>query len=140
MKTNLKLFALYVCSFVFSVAPLVVTFALNKEKYVTTPADTVKLCAGGAIAIAIIALKAVGKLRVPRGITLYGIVFVLAYLLEALLADLMLLSGMALIGEIIDAAIFRPLISRTREKQKISKTADATAEKMRAVLDEYLGR
>lgn len=121
-------------------APLVITFIINREKYLTTPADTFKLCTGGLIAVGIIALKAIGKLKVPRGITLYGIVFALAYLLEELLKDLMLLSGMALLGEIVDAAIFRPLITRTKEKISINKHADATTEKVRAVLDEYLGR
>ena len=137
---RLKLIVLYLFSFIFSTAPLVITFILNKEEYITTPSDTFKLCIGGMIAVILIALKAVGKLKLPSGIVLYGIAFALSYLLEAILTDLMLLSGMALLGEIIDAAIFKPLIARTNEKMNISKTADATAEQIRAVLDEYMGR
>ena len=140
MKRRVELFLLYIGSFIFSVAPLIITFIINREKYIASPADTFKLCIGGTIAIVIIAIKALGKLKIPGGITLYGIIFVLSYLLEAILADLLLLSGMALLGEIIDCAVFRPLIKRTKEKITISKTADATTEKMRAVLEEYMGR
>ncbi len=140
MKIKLKLFVLYIFSFVFSVAPLIITFAVNRDKYITTPADTFKLCIGGAIAIGIIAVKVLGKLKIPGGITLYGIIFVLSYLLEAILADLLLLSGMALLGEIADCVLFRPLIRRTREKITITKTADLTSEKVKAVLEEYIGR
>ena len=140
MKTKLKLFVFYVLSFAVSVAPLIITFIINRDKYISAPADTFKLCIGGTIAVVLIAIKALGKLKIPGGITLYGIVFALAYLLEAILADLLLLSGMALLGEIIDCAIFRPLIKRTKEKITITKTADATTEKVRAVFEEYMGR
>lgn len=140
MKMHLKLTILYVCSFIFSAAPIVITFIINREQYITTPADTFKLGLGGVIAITFVAFKAIGKLKMPTGIVLYAAIFALSYLLEALLADLLLISGMALLGEVIDAAVFRPLIKRQRESIKISKLSDATTEKVRAVLDEYMGR
>lgn len=140
MKMHLKLTILYVCSFIFSAAPIVITFIINREQYITTPADTFKLGLGGVIAITFVAFKAIGKLKMPTGIVLYAAIFALSYLLEALLSDLMLLSGMALLGECVDAAIFRPLIKKTKKKMSVTAHANATSESVRAVLDEYLGR
>ena len=69
----------------------------------------------------------------------YFVVFLLTYLLEAILADLILLSGMALLGEVMDMIFIRPFVRRAREEITIKKTADATAEQVKAVLDDYLG-
>ena len=140
MKTRVKLLVLYLFSFIASVTPLVVTFVLNREEYIKTPAEAMKLCTGGAIAVFFVFLKAIGKLKMPRGIVLYSVILGMAYLLDAVLDDLMLLSGMALIGELIDVVVFRPLIRRTEENAKAKKCAEITAAQMETVLDKYVGR
>ena len=140
MKKHLKIVILYIGSLLFSVAPLVMTMTINRGEYFGTPAETLKLCTGGMIATVFIVFKVIGHLKMPSGITLYGVIFVMAYLLEALLNDLMLLSGMALLGEIVDAVIFRPLIKKHKEERIAEKTATETAKQLRSVMQEFSGR
>lgn len=141
-KTNLKikLFVLYISSFIVSVAPLLICFVLNRSKYVKAPGDTVKLCIGGLLVLVFIFLKVVGKLKMPRRIVLFGIVFLMTYLLQAILHDLLLLSGMALIGEILDYMFFQRAIRITKENIVIGKTAETTAAQVEEVIKKYVGR
>ena len=92
------------------------------------------------LALTFIALKAMGKLKVPSAIVAYGIVFIMAYLLAAILEDLMLLSGMALLGELLTVILFKKAIQNTKESITIGKTADATSAQVEAVFKKYTGR
>lgn len=139
MKKRVKLCVLQVLSFIVSAAPLAVLLIINLDKYFVTIAAGVKLAAGGMLVIVLMLLNAFGRLKIPGGVMAYLIVFLLAYLLEAVLADLMLISGAALIGAVVDYIFIRPLVKRARDEIMIGKTADATAEKVKSVLDEYLG-
>lgn len=141
MKTNKKLKVrlvfLYIGSFLISIAPLVVVFALNWGDYTKTPGDTVKLCFGGVFALFLIFLKVIGKLKMPRRIIFFGVVFLLAYLLQAVLADIILLSGMALAGEFVDLLCFQKPIKITKENIMIEKTSGATATKVEEVMKKF---
>ncbi len=141
MKTNKKLKVrlvfLYIGSFLISIAPLVVVLALNWGDYTKPPGDTVKLCFGGVFALFLICLKVIGKLKMPRRIIFFGVVFLLAYLLQAVLADIILLSGMALAGELIDLLCFQKPIKTTKENIVIEKTSDATATKVEEVMKKF---
>lgn len=70
---------------------------------------------------------------------LFGVVFVMAYLLQALMNDLILLSGMALAGELLDLLCFQHFIKKMKENILIEKTADATTSKVEEVVKKYLG-
>ena len=141
-KQNLKarLVLLYIFSFITSVAPLLSCFVVKWSVYTKTPSDTFKLCAGGVIVLIFLALKVVGKLKMPRRIVLFGVVFVLVYLLQAVLNDLLLLSGMALLGELVDYIFFQRAIRLTKEAITIGKTADATTAQVEEVIKKYIGR
>ena len=115
-------------------------YIVNWDKYTKTPGDTVKLCIGGLIAVFFLFLKVIGQLKMPRRIVLFGIVFVMAYLLQAILDDLMLLSGMALAGEFLDFVCFQRAIRITKENILVGKTADATTAQVEEVLKKYIGR
>lgn len=138
-KKNLKvrLVFLYIGSFIISIAPLVVVLALNWGDYTKTPGDTVKLCFGGVFALFLIFLKVIGKLKMPRRIVFFGILFLLVYLLKALLDDILLLSGMALAGELIDLLCFQRPIIVTKESIMIEKTSDATASKVEEAMKKF---
>ena len=140
-KLSLKgrLILLEIASFIVSVAPLVVVFAINWDKYAEAPADTVKLCFGGALIVVLLLLKVIGKLRMPSRIVFFGIVFIMAYLLQAVLADILLISGMALAGEVVDCICFQRAIRITRENILVNKTADATTQKVEEVIKKYVG-
>lgn len=117
-QPNLKtrLVFLYIGSFLVSIAPLLVVLILRWDNYTKTPGDTVKLCFGGAICLFFVFLKVIGKLKMPRRIVLFGVVFVMAYLLQALMDDLILLSGMALAGELLDLLCFQHFIKKNEGK------------------------
>ncbi len=86
-----------------------------------------------------IGLKVLGKLKMPREIVTLTILFIMAYLLKALLNDLVLLLGMALIGAVLDSMFFQKAIKRTRENILIAKTADVTTAQVEEVMKKYLG-
>lgn len=137
---KLRLWFLQVASFIVSAAPLTVCIILNWDKYTGTPDQTVKLCFGGALGALLIALKAVGKLKIPSALACYGVVFIMAYLLDKILTDLMLLSGMALLGELLVVVFFNKAIKNAKEQILVSKTADATTSQVEEVLKKYVGR
>lgn len=137
---KLRLVLLYVFSFLVSILPLLVCLVVKWNDYTTTPGDTVKLCAGGIIVLIFVFLKVVGKLRMPRRIVLFGIVFILVYLLQSLLNDLLLLSGLALVGEFVDYIFFQRMIRLTKETIILEKSADVTSIKVEEVFKKYIGR
>lgn len=137
---RLRLVLLYIGSFIVCVAPLLVCFIVNWDTYTKTPGDTVKLCIGGILALFFLFLKVIGKLQMPRRIVLFGIVFIMAYLLQAIFDDLILLSGMALAGEFLDFVCFQRAIRITKENILVGKTADATTAQVEQVLQRYIGR
>jgi hypothetical protein len=130
---------LYIGSFIVSIAPLVVVLCFKWNDYTTTPTQTIKLCVGGIIVLGLIFLKVIGKIGVPRRIVWFSVVFILAYLLQVVLNDLILLSGMALLGELLDLIFFQRYIKRTKENILIGKTANTTTEQVEKVIQKYLG-
>ncbi len=141
-KSNLKsrLILLYIGSFIVSIAPLLVCFVLNWNDYTKTPGDTVKLSLGGIMILVLVFIKVIGKLKMPRRIVSFGIAFVMAYLLQAVLQDLLLLTGMALLGEFADYVIFQRAIKQTKEDMLVGKTADATTAQVEEVIKKYISR
>lgn len=138
-KLKRKLVLLCTMSFIASIAPLAVAVCMNADKWFCAPRESVKIGIGALIAIFLIALKAVGKLKMPRRIITFAVVFAMVYFLESLLTDLLLLSGMALFGEALDLIFFQAPIKRTREQILIGKTSDATAGKVEELLEKYVG-
>lgn len=137
MKSRLAL--LRIGSFIVSIAPLVIVLIINWGKYTKTPGETVKLCIGGIMVAFFIFLKVIGKLKMPRRIVLFGVVFIMAYLLQAIMNDMLLLSGMALLGEFMDMVCFQGFIKKLEENILIGKTANATTDQVEKVIQKYIG-
>ena len=138
-KQKIKLYLLYALSFIVAVAPLVITFAINFDKYTATVAETVKLTVGGIIVLVLLFLKTIGRLSTPKGIVGPLIAFMLTVMLEAILHDLALLLGMYLLGEAIDLICLRWYIKKLDDDIKVGKTADATAKQVEEVIKKYNG-
>jgi hypothetical protein len=138
--TKFKLAMLYVCSFLASTLPLLFVIINRWDHYAQAPSDTIKITIGGLIGLFFLFLKAIGKLKMPSRIILFSVIFVMAYLLKNLLDDIILLSGMALLGEVIDFFVFQRMIKITRENIIVSKTADATTAKVEEMIKKHLGR
>ncbi|MBQ8178311.1 MAG: hypothetical protein IJ033_03865 [Clostridia bacterium] len=130
---------LQIGSFLVSIAPLIVVIILKWNSYTSEPSDSIKLGVGCMIGLIFIFLKAVGKLKMPSRIVSFGIVFIMSYLLKAILDDLILLSGMALAGEALDMIIFQPFIKKIKEKIQIGKQANATTAQVEEIVKKYLG-
>ena len=134
-----KAAALTLGGFLLSAAPLAVTLAARWGVYVHTPGDGVRLGFGAIVCLALLFAKAVGRLPVPRRAVVYGVACLLSYLMEALLSDLCLLTGMALVGEVLDAVFCAAPLARLRRRIRDTESAAVTAEAVRTALDPYLG-
>lgn len=141
-QPNLKarLILLQISSFLVSVTPVLIVVIINWSRYTKTPGDTVKLCIGGALALFFVFLKAIGKLHMPRRVACFSVVFILSYLLKVIVQDLILLSGMALLGEVVDLIGFQKAIKLTKENMLIGKTANATTKQIKEVMEEFLSK
>lgn len=138
-KMKSRLVLLQIGSFIVSIAPLVIVLIINWGKYTKTPGETVKLCIGGIMVAFFIFLKVIGKLKMPRRIVLFGVVFIMAYLLQAIMDDMILLSGMALLGEFVDMVCFQGFIKKLKENIIVGKTANATTTQVEEVIKKYIG-
>lgn len=138
-KLKWKLRLLQIGSFIATSAPLMIVVIMNWGAYAGTPAQSIKLGAGIFIVMFFLFLKVIGKLRMPRRVITFGIIFALSYLLQAVLYDLCLLSGIALFGECLDLIFFQRPIKLTKENILVGKTADATTQQVEEVIKKYIG-
>ena len=112
---------------------MLIFFIINFNCYVTTKYEGIKLASGGMILLVIVILKVIGKLKIPSGITLYGIMLILSYLLNAIIADLMLFTFLALVGEIL-SSICDAVIKSLKKRFEREKAAEITANEVSRVL------
>ncbi len=136
---RLKLALLHILSVLLSIGPVLTYFFLNMGKYTKTVPETVKLCAGGGLLLVIVIIKVLGKLRIPSGVVLYGIVFLLTYLLNAIIEDIMIFALLALLGELL-AMICNAVIKAKAKKFEREKTASKTAEEIEKIMQGANGR
>lgn len=126
-NTKGNLIWLKIFSFVLSITPILIIIGFNWNEYTITVMETLKLSVGIIIAIIFLLLKCIGRLKLPeKRVFTYFVVFVMIFLLESILNDLLLFSGGALIGELLAM----PVEWRIKSMQTalhIDKTAEATA-------------
>ena len=132
-------FWLVVCSFLASIIPLGLVVWIRRDEYIATVGEAVRLSIGGIIVAILLLLKILGKLKMPRLVTTLAMIFILSWLLAAVLQDLMLLSGAALFGEVVDEIFFRRSIKRLDERIHMEKSADVTVQKMEQMMQKYVG-
>lgn len=132
-------FWLVVFSFLASIIPLGLVVWMHRDEYIATVGQAVKLSIGGIIVAILLLLKIIGKLKMPRRVTAFAMIFILSWLLAVVLQDLMLLSGAALIGEVVDEIFFRRSIKRLDERIHMEKSADVTVQKMEQMMQKYVG-
>ena len=128
-----KIILLHILSVILSICPVTVFFFINFDSYITTEYEGIKLASGGIILLTIVILKVLGKLKIPSGIALYGIILILSYLLDAIIEDLMLFAFLALIGEIL-STICDTVIKSLKKKYEREKTAEITANEIKKVI------
>ena len=117
-----KIFILYILSIAISITPLLIYFLMNRDRYLCTKTDAIKLFSGGFIVLIMLVLKALKKLKMPSGVWFFGLICILSYLLAPILKDLVIISFLGLVGEIGDM-IVQVFISREKSKLQSEKTA-----------------
>lgn len=132
-----KYFFLCMFGFLASTLPLAALLGMKWDEYTAEPGSGIKLCFGAVVIVILLALKVLGKLKLPSRVTVMAVSLILVYLLEALLADLTLILLVATIGEAVDAFIFAPFAKRCKERIGVMKQADATADRVEELLKQY---
>lgn len=128
-----KIVLLHILSVVLSICPVLIFFFINLDLYVTTRYEGIKLVSGGVVLLVIVILKVIGKLKIPSGIALYGIILILSYLLEAIISDLIIFAFLALIGEVL-SSICDAIIKTLKKRFEREKAAEITANEVSRVL------
>ncbi len=131
-----RIIVLYVLSFVASISPLTAYFIANRDRYVCSRYDGFKLFLGGIVVAVILLLKVIKKLKINSGVSLFSTICVLSYLLAPIIQDLMVLSFLALVGELLDLFI-QVFISIERKKAQAALTARAVE---KAISNQKIGR
>lgn len=143
MKPKVSIIFLYIASFFASIGPALIYFLINQDKYIKTVPDKVKISAGIVCIAIIIVLKLAGKLKFNSRVAVFGVIFILTYLLESLLNDILIFSFLALIGEVADFVIMifvKKLKTQLIIDKSASANAQATANEMEKVFERLSGR
>ena len=130
MKTQMKKFKLpllYALSFIASVTPVIIYFLINHERYIATRGESVRLLLGGGILVAVLVIKSLGYLKIKSTLAFFALAFLLSFLLESIISDLLIFSLLALIGELL-ALVVRFFIKREKDKSGTQKTAEILKE------------
>jgi hypothetical protein len=128
---RLKLLPLYLCSFLASALPISIYFFANFDRYVKTTPQAVRLSIGAALVIMIIGLKALGRLKMPNRVVTFFILFILCYLLDSILNDLVIFLFLAFLGEVLDLVLQAVIASKNREieREKYQSEIEKAVEK-----------
>ena len=139
-RLRLRLFVMFLLRMAVLVGPLCAVFAINRERYFATVAEGVSLAIGGGICVVFVMLLVLGVIKPPGALYMFGLVFLLSYLMKPILADLFLLSGVAFCSKLVDFVVMEPICRVTREGISIAKTAKRTASALGEVISQYSGR
>lgn len=99
-------------------APLITAIGINFKDYVSTTPAAVSISIGGAMAIAVVIIQLLGKGKQILGnaVVVSGIIFVFCILLEPLILNLKLLTGMVFLGEAGYSVVFKTPITNIKKR------------------------
>lgn len=141
MGKQIKLKLLQGGGLVASLAPLITCIAINWNDYVVAAGgQTWKLSIGGTIAVFLIAVAMLGKLKMPGLKTFFTVLLVIVFLIEPILADLKLLCACALGGQVLNGISFEWLANNYKDKISREKQADTTANAMEKVIEKAINK
>ena len=144
MKTKFKIIGLQILGLSFTVAPILTIIAVNWEKYTTViPGqvipETIKLTAGAVVGVTLALLASIGKLKLSGGWIFLGIMFALAWALQAIITDLVLFLGVAFAGSTVDYIFIKGAVANLKETKVMTKQADINADSLARALAKELG-
>lgn len=113
-----------------SFLPLGIYVGLNFDNYSPSVVETVKLGVGGTSVAVITVLMAIGKMNIPKGVIGLVMALALAWLMQAIIADMVNLLFFATTGRLGDELFVQPQVKKMAKKKDRNDLADAIAEKM----------
>lgn len=133
MKSKTKLRLMQVGGIVTTFLPIAIAVGVNHEAYFATQEAGISLGLGGAMAVMLVVLSALGKAGklLDSGMKVTTCIFVFALLLEPIILNLKFLSGMLLLGEIANAIVFAPTVHRLKKRIDREETAGVIKEALR---------
>ena len=129
---KVKIPLLYALSFICSISPILTFFLINHREYISTTPEKIKLLFGGALAVAILIIKSLGFLKIKSSLVFFGGAFLLSYLLESIIHDLLIFSFLALVGEVLSMVV-KIFINRERKKIEQEKSGQIVKEAIKEV-------
>ncbi len=139
MKAKLKIALMKLTGLSLSIIPIGIMLGINWEQYTATTPETVKLIGGGLVGLSFAVITVLGKVKMKGWIWL-GIIFGLAWSLKSIIDDILLFSGIAFGGSILDYIFIQGKVADMEETRVMDKQADisakATAKAMTTVMTE----
>lgn len=114
------------------IGPILAKIGIQWDKYAVEVSEqwlpaTTRLTAGAILGVVLVALAIVGKLKINGAWTFLMISFILAYLLQTVIADLVSFLGLALGGATIDHIFIQGNVRTLRMKINAEATSDVMA-------------
>lgn len=129
---KIKIPLLYALSFICSICPVLIFFLINHRDYIATTPEKIKLLFGGALVVAILIIKSLGYLKIKSSLVFFGGAFLLSYLLESIIHDLLIFSFLALVGEVL-AMVVRIFINREKKKRQEERNGQIVKDAIKEV-------
>lgn len=117
------------------ITPLLVTLGINFNEYFIARGAGVQVGFGGALAILLVVLLAKDKLTVFKGVWGYLVVFLLAVFLKPIIDDIVLLTGMALVGKAADSIFIQIPLRRVRVARGRTEQSDNSSDFIKLIDD-----
>jgi hypothetical protein len=133
MKSKTKLRLMQVGGIATTFAPISIAVGVNYEAYFVAREAGLSLTLGGAMAVMLVVLAALGKAGklLDTGMKITACIFVFALLLEPIILNLKFLSGMLLLGEMSNEVLFAPTVRKMKKRIDREETAGVLKEALR---------
>ena len=126
---------LSLASIIAMITPLAVAVGINFNDYFVHSAG-IQVGFGGMLSLCLVVLMVKGKSNVLKGVWGYLIVFIIAVCLQPILNDIVLLTGMALSGKVVDTVIMQPQLNKVRRLRANTDTADVTRDALMLAMEQ----
>ena len=121
-------------SIISTITPLAVAVGINFNDYFVHSAG-LQVGFGGMLSLCLLVVMVKGKSSMLKGVWGYLIVFIIATCLKPILDDIVLLTGMALSGKVVDSMLVQPQLKKVRKLRANTETADVTRDALMLAME-----
>lgn len=134
-SSRARLWLFRILKMIMVILPLVILLIIRFDKYVYSKPAAQGLTIGGCMAVGVIALTALGQLKL-RGLGWSILFLVMAYFLKSVLDDLLLILLCVVIGQVV-SRIFELCEKHEEEQIIIERSAQASAVQTEEIIKKY---